>query len=114
MGTELEPPIRVRRPSDLAERGLAIVEAGDREIVILVQDGPLRAVDRWCPHEDGDLGEGMMFRGNIKCPVHGYIFSLTAGRCLNAFGMAARVYEVGDDGDELVLRALSQPATRGA
>jgi nitrite reductase/ring-hydroxylating ferredoxin subunit len=56
----------------------------------------------------------MMFRGNIKCPIHGYIFSLTAGRCLNAFGMAARVYEVGDDGDDLVLRALSQPSARGA
>jgi nitrite reductase/ring-hydroxylating ferredoxin subunit len=114
MGTEIDPPIRVRRPHDLTDRGLAIVEAGDREIVILVQDGVLRAVDRWCPHEDGDLGEGMMFRGNIKCPIHGYIFSLTAGRCLNAFGMAARVYEVGDDGDDLVLRALSQPSARGA
>jgi nitrite reductase (NADH) small subunit len=88
------------------------VAAADREIVILAQDGMLRAIDRWCPHEDGDLGEGMMFRGNIKCPVHGYIFSLTKGRCLNAFGMIARVYQVDEEGDDLVLTAISEPSNR--
>jgi len=108
-----EPSIRVPVPQDLHERGLVIVETDDREIVVLVEAGTLRAIDRWCPHEDGDLGEGMMFRGNIKCPVHGYIFSLTKGRCLNTFGMTARVYEVKQEGDDLVLTAVSQPMGRG-
>jgi nitrite reductase/ring-hydroxylating ferredoxin subunit len=58
------------------------------------------------------MGEGMMFRGNIKCPVHGYIFSLTKGRCLNAFGMSARVYQVDQEGDDLVLTAISEPSGR--
>ena len=111
---EIEPPIRVPRPAELSERGLAVVTAADREVVIVAQDGVLRAIDRWCPHEDGDLGEGMMFRGNIKCPIHGYIFSLEKGRCLNAFGLLARVYSVDEEGDDLVLTALSLPAGRGA
>jgi len=109
----LEPPIRVPTPPELEGRGLAIVEAADREIVILSAAGELRAIDRWCIHEDGDLGEGMMFRDDIKCPIHGYIFSLTKGRCLNVFGMYARVYQVERDGPDLVLTAISQPAGRG-
>ena len=110
---ELEPPIRIPRPPELSNRDLAIVAANEREIVILSHDGALHAIDRWCPHEEGDLGEGMMFRGDIKCPVHGYIFSLTKGRCLNAFGLFARVYRVDEDGSDLVLTALTQPAGRG-
>ena len=113
MAEGLEAPIRVPVPEELRARGLAIVEAGDREIVVLVVDGVLRAIDRWCPHEEGDLGEGMMFREDIKCPVHGYIFSLTKGRCLNTFGMAARVYLVEEEQDDLVLTAVSRPTGRG-
>jgi nitrite reductase/ring-hydroxylating ferredoxin subunit len=50
----LETPLRVPAPERLRQEGLAIVEVADREIVVLVQDGALRAIDRWCPHEDGD------------------------------------------------------------
>jgi nitrite reductase/ring-hydroxylating ferredoxin subunit len=110
---ELEPPLRIPRPAELDASGLATVTVEDRDIVILLQDGVLRAVDRWCPHEEGDMGMGMMFRGNIKCPLHGYIFNLTTGRCLNAFGLFARVYQVDEDDGDLVLTALSKPAGRG-
>jgi nitrite reductase/ring-hydroxylating ferredoxin subunit len=55
----------------------------------------------------------MRFRGDIKCPVHGYIFSLTKGRCLNQFGMFARVYQVDEDGPDLILTAISQASGRG-
>jgi nitrite reductase/ring-hydroxylating ferredoxin subunit len=109
----LEPPIRVPVPDELRSRGLAVVESDGREIVVLVVDGTLRAVDRWCPHEEGDLAEGMMFRGDIKCPVHGYIFSLTKGRCLNTFGLSTRVYRVEEEPSCLVLTAISEPAGRG-
>ena len=105
--------IRVPVPDELGSNGLALVRADEREIVVLSVDGALRAVDRWCIHEDGDLAEGMMFRGNIKFPVHGYIFNLANGRCLNAFGMVARVYAVEMDGNELLLTELTQPAGRG-
>ena len=105
--------IRVSLPKELEAQGLAIVQAEGRDIVVVSVDGVLRAIDRWCPHEDGDLGEGMMFRGDIKCPVHGYIFSLTKGRCLNAFGMVARIYGVEVHGGDLLLTELSQPAGRG-
>ena len=77
--------------------------ADGTDVVILLQDGVYRAVDRWCPHEDGDLGEGMMYGKNIKCPVHGYIFDLVKGQCINQFMLKIGVYAVAVDGDHLLL-----------
>ena len=78
--------------------------ADGREIVLLESDGQLRAIDRLCPHEDGDLSEGMMVGAHLKCPQHGWIFDLSNGRCLNRRGNVAQVYDVEVDDDAVVLR----------
>jgi nitrite reductase/ring-hydroxylating ferredoxin subunit len=90
-------------PKQLDDDDLAIVEVDGREIVLLKVDGVLRAIDRACPHEDGDLGEGLLFGKNIKCPVHGWIFELTTGRCLNQRGTVTTVYEVEIENDSISL-----------
>jgi nitrite reductase/ring-hydroxylating ferredoxin subunit len=105
-------PIRIPIPQGLRENGLATAVANGQEIVILKQDDGYRAVDRWCPHEEGDLGEGMMYGKNIKCPVHGYIFDLTKGQCINQFTMSLAVYDVQLDGEYLLLTQLSETKGR--
>jgi nitrite reductase/ring-hydroxylating ferredoxin subunit len=50
----------------------------------------------------------MMFGKNLKCPVHGYIFDLTKGQCINQFMMTIAVYAVDVEGDELVLTQVSE------
>ena len=97
--------VRILYPPEIEAEGFAIVQAADgREIVLLKSDGQLRAIDRLCPHEDGDMGECSMVGAHIKCPVHGYIFDLSNGRCLNRQGYDAQIYEVEVDGDVVVLR----------
>lgn len=100
--------IRIPIPPGLLDDGIAVAVADGIDVVILRQDDVYRAVDRWCPHEDGDLGEGMMFGKDIKCPVHGYIFDLTKGQCINQFTLKIGVYAVDLDGDELLLTPLSR------
>jgi len=95
--------IRIPIPAGLIDDGIAVTVADGVDVVILRQDDGYRAVDRWCPHEDGDLGEGMMYGKDIKCPVHGYIFDLTKGQCINQFMLKIGVYAVEVDGDELLL-----------
>jgi nitrite reductase (NADH) small subunit len=107
--TAADAPISVPRPAALDANGIAVIEAGGREIVVLRQGDDLRAIDRWCPHEDGDLAEGMMFGKNIKCPVHGFIFDLTKGQCLNHFSLVTRVYTVSVVGADLVLTEVVKP-----
>ena len=104
---EQRESMRAPIPSDLITFGIATLTIDGQDIVILSEDGGYRAIDRWCPHEDGDLGEGLMFGKHIKCPTHGYIFELTRGQCLNQLNIRARVYEVEVDQEEMVLRPLS-------
>ena len=99
--------IRAPIPSELITLGIATVSIDGQDIVILSEEDGYRAIDRWCPHEDGDLGEGIMFGKHIKCPVHGYIFELAKGQCLNQLNMRARVYEVELGQEEIVLRPLA-------
>ena len=105
-------PIRIPFPDGLFESGIATAVADGQEIVILKQDDGYRAVDRWCPHEEGDMGEGMMYGKNIKCPVHGYIFDLAKGQCVNQFMMSIAVYAVDVDGVDLLLTQLSDTKGR--
>jgi len=90
-------------PPELDADDLAIVQVDGRDVVLLKVNGAVTAIDRVCPHEDGDLGEGLMFGKNIKCPVHGWIFELTTGRCLNQRGYGITVYRVQVEGDSISL-----------
>jgi nitrite reductase/ring-hydroxylating ferredoxin subunit len=106
---ESEREIIVPLPDELVKGGVAVVQAAGRDVVVLREGDEYRAIDRWCLHEKGDLGEGMMFGKHIKCPVHGYIFDLVKGQCLNHFAMVARVYEVEIHGNELTMRPITKP-----
>ncbi len=55
-----------------------------------------------------------MFGRNIKCPVHGHIYDLQRGRCLNTAGYSARVYTVEVADGDLVLRPVSDAYDRSS
>ena len=101
--TQPKQAVRIPIPPGLMEQGIAVAVADGTDVVVLRQDDGYRAVDRWCPHEEGDLGEGLMYGKHIKCPVHGYIFDLTRGQCVNQFHLKIGVYAVEVDGGDLLL-----------
>lgn len=35
-----------------------------------------------CPHAMGDLSYGMVYKGQVECPVHGYRFDVKSGECV--------------------------------
>ena len=106
MATEsTNPTIEVPLPAELESEGLATVVWDHHHIVLLKVGDAYRGVDRVCPHEDGDLGEGLMFGKNIKCPVHGYIYDLNTGKCINRpSALGTQVYDVEVKGATVVLR----------
>ncbi len=104
-GDRTEGAHTIPYPKELDDDDLAIVEVDGREVVLLKVDGVIRAIDRACPHEEGDLGEGLLFGKNIKCPVHGWIFDLATGRCLNQRGTVTTVYDIEIENDSISLYA---------
>ena len=61
------------------------------------------AMDDFCPHAGGSLGEGMISDECVLCPIHGYAYHTLTGEGVDD-GDQVRVYEVMLDGDILRIR----------
>jgi nitrite reductase/ring-hydroxylating ferredoxin subunit len=80
-------------PATALVGGRAVVDAGDREIVVLQVDGALHAFDNACPHQGNPLVEGEVLDDVLECAYHGWRFDLGTGACLVG-DEAARRYHV--------------------
>jgi nitrite reductase/ring-hydroxylating ferredoxin subunit len=83
------------------------VNVNGEDVVVLQTGGGLRAIQRWCPHQEADLMDGRIMGDMIKCPMHGFIYRLADGRGMNHRGINAQVYEVAAEGSQLKLRKCS-------
>ncbi len=69
-------------PADVLAADRAVVDAGDREIVVLRVEGQLHAFDNACPHEGNPLADGEVLGDVLECAYHGWRFDLGTGACL--------------------------------
>ena len=51
----------------------------------------------------GDLGEGLLTGDIVRCPWHGWKFSIRTGKMPEADVVAVRTYEVKIDGDDVLI-----------
>lgn len=54
------------------------------KLVILRTESQISAYENVCPHAFWPLSEGTVRDGVLECPGHGWEFSVSTGRCLNA------------------------------
>ena len=59
-----------------------VVDAGDRELVVLLVDGEPHAFDNACPHQGNPLADGEVLGDVLECAYHGWRFDLGTGACL--------------------------------
>jgi nitrite reductase/ring-hydroxylating ferredoxin subunit/uncharacterized membrane protein len=69
----------VAAEADLVDGGPLGVDVQGVPVVLVAQDGAVRAVGGRCPHLGGPLGEGWLHRGELVCPWHGSRFDLGTG-----------------------------------
>jgi nitrite reductase/ring-hydroxylating ferredoxin subunit len=93
-------------PAEILRGDRVVVEAGDREIVVLRVGDQLHAFDNACPHKGNPLVEGEVLGDVLECAYHGWRFDLGTGACLVG-DEAARRYSVELVGGEL--RILLSP-----
>ena len=82
---------------ETAEFPVQIV-VNDEQIIICKIDDQLYAVQRNCPHADGDLSAGVIMGDKIKCPLHGFMFRLKDGKGINAPRFNLRTFDLIVDG----------------
>ena len=64
--------IKVCDISDITEDRAKIFTVSGERVAIFKYDGKLSAVNNFCKHQGGPLGEGKVVDGCITCPWHGY------------------------------------------
>jgi nitrite reductase/ring-hydroxylating ferredoxin subunit/uncharacterized membrane protein len=77
-----EPPSEwetVLDAGELGEGGRRVVRAGDLDVLLVNDDGVLRAIAEVCGHAGGPLHEGHFEGGCVTCPWHGSTFRLEDG-----------------------------------
>ena len=72
-------------------------------LLLLVHDGKPHIVDNICPHAGYPMHQGQVIDGQLRCPMHGYLFDLENGECMASYEGPCdgiRVYEaVAKDGE---------------
>jgi nitrite reductase (NADH) small subunit len=114
--------------AELREAVPHVVRLGQREIAIVRREQAIFAVHGVCPHQHASFRAGTIHHrvslglepGELtvdpdepllRCPWHGWEFSLTSGRCLVDRGLRIRCYRVAER-DGVVFVDLGAEADR--
>lgn len=70
-----------------------------QSVALFNVEGCTYAIGDQCPHRGGPLSRGRVEpvpgRGPaVRCPIHGWLFDLATGRCLNQPDASVPVYKV--------------------
>ena len=90
--------IKVAEVSELDPGDRKHIELKGKEITILNVDGSLYAVENFCPHMGGPVGNGPLQRDEdrdiIMCPFHEWRFDLDSGNVVFPSKMRVMNYDV--------------------
>lgn len=65
---------------DMSEGEVRAVDVAGTKIAILVLGGKLYALQGYCTHEQGILGDGYIDNKELICPLHGGAFDIATGK----------------------------------
>jgi nitrite reductase (NADH) small subunit len=97
--------VRIAARSELPVIGDAKeFQAGNKIICIANVDGEYAAMDNVCVHHGGPLGQGVVDRGKVICPWHGWQFDPKTGVPLQDPSRRVQIYELTIEGDDVLVR----------
>jgi NAD(P)H-dependent nitrite reductase small subunit len=91
----------VARVHDLPPDGKLVVTVDGLQIALFHSEGAFHALDNACPHRGGPLSAGFTEGGRVFCPLHGWAFELSSGRCFDRPDKPVRCYPLRVCNDEI-------------
>ncbi len=96
----------------LVEGTPVVVEDGRVPVLLVRRDGQIYAVEAWCPHVGGPLGDGAFEGLTVECPWHQSCFRLDDGRPLNGPASAPlRTFAVRERDGRILVRPTDEGKT---
>ncbi|MEM6523132.1 MAG: Rieske 2Fe-2S domain-containing protein [Bacteroidota bacterium] len=93
--------VRACNTSEIKENRAKIVTVSGERVAIFKYEGKLSAVNNFCRHQGGPLGEGKIIDGCITCPWHGYQYRPEDGQSPPPFTEKVETYHLKVEGDEV-------------
>lgn len=83
----------------------AAMEAEARGVAVCLANvgGRLSALDNWCPHRRGPLGQGWVEGNAVVCPWHSWEFDVETGVAAAPEKARVAVFPVKIEGDDVLL-----------
>lgn len=78
-------------------------QAGEFAVCLANVEGELRAVDNWCPHRRGPLGQGWLEGNAVVCPWHSWTFNLKTGECEYPGNNRVSLFPVSVQGEDVLV-----------
>jgi len=89
-----------------------VIELEGEEVAVFNVKGRLYGIANRCPHRGGPLSRGKLEGKAVRCPLHGYLFDLKSGRCLNQPDTETCIYNVSKIGTKYQTPATKPSAGR--
>ncbi len=83
-----------------------LVTANGKPIALFNIDGSFHAIDNACPHRQGPLFRGRIEGSSVRCPMHGWLFDLRTGACVNQPQHKVGCYPVRVENDQCVIEVI--------
>ncbi len=71
--------VRVAAVDEIPDGEGCTVEARGRKIAVFNSGGRFYAIDNFCQHRGGPLGEGEVYGTRVVCPWHGWEYDFATG-----------------------------------
>ncbi|MDE1161875.1 MAG: Rieske (2Fe-2S) protein [Acidobacteriaceae bacterium] len=96
--------VRLCAAADAPEEGKVLEgEANGVTVCLANINGELRALDNWCPHRRGPLGQGWVEGNSVVCPWHSWKFDTVTGIAEPPDRARVDVLPVKVEGDDLLV-----------
>ena len=95
--------------SKMPDMKAKIVCGDGRSIAVFREGNNLHAIDNYCQHQGGPLGEGKIIDGCVTCPWHGYQYIAKDGKSPPPFEEKVNTYNLKISGDQLFVSSSPNP-----
>jgi nitrite reductase (NADH) small subunit len=90
----------------------AVMEIGG--VCLARSGGELSALDNWCPHRQGPLGQGWLEGNAVVCPWHSWVFDLKTGAAEFPEGERVKVFPLRVVGEDVLVEIEGQGTKDGS
>jgi nitrite reductase (NADH) small subunit len=96
--------VKIAVPSELPPNNEAKeFPCGDKTVCVANVNGEISAIDNVCLHRGGPLGQGVIEKGKVVCPWHGWAWDPKTGQAVQNPNARLAVYPLKiENGDVLV------------